>query len=301
MLFTYLMIIVLIFILIKAVIDFCKIIIFGRTRKKQELPKAFDRLQGKKNSNFRSQQKKGPFVQTTITNMMTILICFSIFFIGMVLFQNMFFALLLAASGLFYPKFNSKQAIKKRNEKLILQFREAILSLASSLKAGSSLQVAFKRCENDLTRELQFQKDKPMLEELEKINSDIQLGKSMNEVLLDFKNANDIEDIHQFVDAMLMTKSRGGNLADVIETTAESISDKILIQEEIKLATTQKRMEANVLTFTPVFVLVIIMLMNPEYMEPMYNNLIGTIAMFMAALMLIANFLIGRKITNINV
>ncbi|GAJ98816.1 type II secretion system F family protein [Geomicrobium sp. JCM 19055] len=98
-----------------------------------------------------------------------------------------------------------------------------------------------------------------------------------------------------------MTRTKGGNLADVIDNTAESISDKIMIQQEIKVATAQKKMEASLLTFMPVGIVVILMMLNPDYMQPMYDQTLGTFMLFAAVLMLIANYFIGRKVTNIDV
>ena len=98
-----------------------------------------------------------------------------------------------------------------------------------------------------------------------------------------------------------MTRTKGGNLADVIHNASESISDKILIQQEIKLATAQKRMEAAILTFMPVALVIILMVLNPGYMQPMYDTTLGTILLFTAVIMLVINFFIGRKVTNIDV
>lgn len=43
------------------------------------------------------------------------------------------------------------------------------------------------------------------------------------------------------------------------------------------------------------------MMLNPDYMQPMYDQTLGTFMLFAAVLMLIANYFIGRKVTNIDV
>ena len=299
---TYIFILILLFVLIRSVIDLSKLIIYGTVPQKQTLKKAFERLEGKKTSVYSTSSKQGRSLNKMIMDyLQTFAICSGLFLLGLFFFRSIFFAILVAALGLFYPKIKAKKDEQKVKDKMLLQFREAILSLASSLKAGSSLQTALQRCERDLTRELQFQKDKPMLEALEKMNGDIYLGTPVEKVLLDFKDEHDIEDIQQFVDAIIMTRSKGGNLADVIYNTSESISDKIMIQQEIKLATTQKKMEAGILTFMPVGLVSVLMVLNPGYMEPMYDTAFGMILLFMAVLMLVANYFIGRKVTNINI
>lgn len=300
MLLTYLSVLGLLFIIIRSVSDLTKLIIYGRIPKKNELTKAFQRIEGKKKNVYKQQPKK-PASNLISKYFTTILVCIGIFMAAFFLFRSLIPALLLSILGLFYPKVKSSQDEKRLKDKLLLQFREAILSLASSLKAGSSLQIALQRCETDLMRELQLQKEKPMLDALQKMNGDIKLGKPIEEALLDFKYEYELEDISQFIDAIIMTRTKGGNLANVIANTSESISDKILIQQEIKLATAQKRMEATMLTFMPIGLVVILMVLNPGYMQPMYETTLGTILLFIAIIMLIVNYFIGRKVTNIDI
>lgn len=300
MLVTYLLILCLIFIIIRSVVELTQVIIYGAVPKKHVLGKAFQRIEGKKKNVYKEQPRK-PVTHMVSKYLQTILVCVGIFFLALFLFRSILPAALLSALGLLYPRVKSASDKKRLEEKMLLQFREAILSMSSSLKAGSSLQTALQRCETDLSRELQLQKERPMLDALNKMNGDVQLGKPIEEVLLDFKYEHELEDIAQFIDAIIMTRTKGGNLADVIANTSESISDKILIQQEIKLATAQKRMEAGVLTFMPVGLVVVLMVLNPGYMQPMYDTTLGTILLFAAVIMLIANYFIGRKVTNIDI
>jgi len=301
MILTYLSIFILVIVIIRTVVELVQIIIYGTVPKKQVLTKAFQRLEGRKRSSYNLATKDKSVKGLASKYIQTILACLVAFMVAYFLFRSLLPSILIGALGLFYPKLKARRDEKKLKDIMLLQFREAILSMSSSLRAGSSLQTAFQRSESDLERELQFQRDTPMLDALKKINGDIQLGKSIDEVLLDFKRENDLEDIHQFIDAIVITRSKGGNLADVINNTTESISDKILIQQEIKLATSQKRMEAGILTFMPVGLVAILMVLNPGYMQPMYETTLGTILLFLAVVMLIANYFIGRKITNIDI
>lgn len=300
MLITYILIVLLLLLIIKLTIDITKIIIFGSVPKRNQLRKAFQRLKGKRKRVSDGQESQAAS-QLISKYLQTIFVCIGIFLFALFLFRSILPAILLSALGLIYPRVKASSDAKRLENKLLLQFREAILSLASSLKAGSSLQVALQRCEVDMERELQLQKETPMLDALRSMNRDIQLGKPVDDVLLDFKYAYELEDISQFIDAIIMTRSRGGNLANVISNTAESISDKISIQQEIKLATSQKRMEAVILTFMPVGVVIILMVLNPGYMQPMYDTLIGNILLFLAIIMLVLNYFIGRRVTNIDI
>jgi tight adherence protein B len=217
------------------------------------------------------------------------------------LFQNLFYTILSGCLALLYPRLAQKKKREKLKEVFILQFRDAILSIANSLKAGASLQTALMRCQYDLEKQIGKKKLKPLLIELEKLNNNIKFGLSVDEALLRFKEQNDYEEVQQFIDATLITKSKGGNLTEVIENISQMISDKITIQQEIKLATAQKRMEARILTIMPIALVFLIMLLNPSYLAPMYQSWFGTTLLFLAALMLIFNYFVARAITSIKI
>lgn len=231
---------------------------------------------------------------------MIMVVGFTIFLLGYIFFQNVFFALLFSLLALFFPRFQRKRSEQKRNVIFLNQFRDGMYSIASSLRAGASLQTALKRCEEDLRKEHITQKDKPMLEEISQINHDIEFGMSVDQSLRAFKDRMNLEDVEQFVDSILITRSKGGNLTKVTQNTSERIADKISIQQEIQVATAQKRSEAKVLTFFPLGIVLVLLVLNPEYMKPMYDNILGNFMLFIAALMLVANYLVGKKVTDID-
>ncbi len=224
-----------------------------------------------------------------------------LFAFGLLFFRSFFFSLLFASLVVFFPAFRRKRLAHKRKALFLVQFKDGMYSISNSLRAGSSLQIALKRCEEDLRKELITHREKPMLEEIERINHDIEFGMSVDQSLVQFKEAMQLEDVTQFVDAMLVTRSKGGNLTHVIQNTAERIAEKISIQQEIQVATSQKRLEASVLTVFPIVLVLLIMVANPEYMQPMYETWFGNFLLFLAAVMLVANYVIGKKVTNIDI
>jgi tight adherence protein B len=222
-------------------------------------------------------------------------------FLSYLLIQNLFYALFFGVFGFFYPQILYRRKLQKLKEVMILEFRDSILSIANSLKAGSSLQTAFTRCEADMEKIVRGKRESPMLVELQKINKQFNLGQSVDKVLLSFAQSAKLEDIDQFVSACLITKEKGGNLAEVIQNIAVTISDKISIQQEIKVSTSQKRMEASILTFMPIVLISVILLVNPSYMKPMYSSFIGSTMLFIGTCFLILNYFIARKIMKIDI
>jgi tight adherence protein B len=305
MLGTYIVVMISLYVLLRSFIELLYVLIYGEFPQKKGLIRQMNRLRHVEETQsgagqlFSRWRKAG---ESRALDMMVIAVaCSALFVFGLALFQNTFYSAVFGLMGLFVPRMIKKRRQEKLRQLMILQFREAILSIANSLKAGASLQVALLRCQQDLEKQLSNQKEKPMLIELEKLNRDIQFGVSLEEALVKFRDAINEEDVSQFVDAALITKAKGGNLAEVIQNTTRMITDKITVQQEILVATAQKRMEAKMLTFMPVGIVLAILALNPGYMEPMYDSWVGSSLLFVASLMLIANYFIGKSITKINI
>jgi tight adherence protein B len=305
MLLTYLCILLSIYVIYRSFTELMYLLLHGDLPQKNVLINYINKLQGKekrKSSLVQLKQKLFPSqndVKQNVWGMVIISLACMLF--GFLLFQNLTFAIVSGAIGLFYPRIMFKRSQEKQREAFILQFRDAMISISNSLKAGNSLQTAFIRCHYDLSKQLQKQKLKPILSELEKLNQDFQFGVHVDEALERFKERNPYEEVQQFIDATLITKSKGGKLTEVIENITNMITDKITVQQEIKLATAQKRMEARILTFFPLLLVLFIMLLNPAYLEPMYQSWLGTSMLFLAMVMLIINYFFAKKITDIEI
>lgn len=210
-------------------------------------------------------------------------------------------AMIFSLGGLLYPGTLIRNKIRKRKEILNIQLKDALLSISNSLKAGASLQTAIERSSEDVGRVLKMQIEKPMLEELEAIMYDLHIGKTLEEALISFRKRAQLEDVDIFVNAAIITKEKGGNLTEVMSNVSESISDKIQIKREIMTLTAGKRAEAKLLTSMPVLLVLTLSFLSPSYMRPMYETALGKTMMVSGLLLLLANYIIGKKIININI
>ncbi|BCJ86620.1 type II secretion system F family protein [Effusibacillus dendaii] len=300
---TYFSILISMFCLLRLLKEIVQLARYGNLPDNRTLVKRIRQLKSgaadrPSNRRHSSVQVKHKTVFAFLVPTVLFMFCFSI---GWLFFRNGFYAFLFGFVGLIYPRIREYQRAIKRKQLMLIQFRNVLSSITNSVKAGSSLETAFLKCQFDLQTEFSTSRDKPMWEEIEKLNRNLQFGYSMEDSLLKFKSAVGIEELAQFADAILIVRAKGGNLAEVMNNTAEMIADKIEIQEEIKVATSQKRLESNVLTFTPIVIIVTILLLNPGYLQPMYESPLGTGLLFIGTLLLFANFFLARYILSIDV
>ncbi|HYE81878.1 MAG TPA: type II secretion system F family protein [Clostridia bacterium] len=223
-----------------------------------------------------------------------------IFAVGYIFYRSIVLALFLVPLALLYPGWRKKEIIRKRKNELNLQFREALYSVASSLRAGKSIETAFKDAEKELT--IQYpDTETNILVELEQINKRIEMNETIEEVLADFAARSHLEDILNFTEVFAICKRSGGNLVQVVKNTAEIISEKIDVKQEINVLLTEKRLEHKVLNLMPVLIVLLLSTSAEEFMAPVFSEPLGRAAMTFSLLLFTAAYFISKKIMDIEV
>ncbi|MDY0395113.1 type II secretion system F family protein [Virgibacillus halophilus] len=224
-----------------------------------------------------------------------------IFCVAYLFYDNIIISLIAACFGMIYPKFKRKQLIEKRKDELSMQFKEAISSLASSLAAGQSIENAFRDVLRDL--KLLYTDDQTyIIKEFNLINRRVENGEIIERAVDDFANRSDVDDIRNFADVFITCKRTGGDLVEVIKRTADIITDKIEIQQDIKVLISQKKFESKIMAVAPLGIILFLRLSSPDFIKPLYQfGTFGPIVMTVALVMVVCGLLISQKIMDIKV
>lgn len=269
----------------------------GDTGKNDQLKKLITDISGNNKKEDEISRRKIKNKELILKLLYSILTFVVAFFVT----KSFLIALFLGTMGSFIPKLLSLKENEKKRAIMEQQFRDALESIMSSLKSGMSVRVSINRCCSELAKMHRYSKEKTMINEFNKMKNDIEMGKPLEEVLVNFRDSVKMEEVDDFVNSILILKSKGGNLVSVMAKVIEMISDKMTVTREIKVMTAGKKMESKIIGLIPIFVVGIIYLVSPGYMDVMFETLIGQILVVIAILLIIANFIVSRRITNINV
>lgn len=222
-----------------------------------------------------------------------------IFTSSLVFFKPIILALVLSSLGFVYPLFKKKEIIQKQKEVLNLQFKQALYVLSAALGAGRSVESAFQESLRDLVM-IYPDANAYIIREFKLIQRRIQNGESIEKALSDFSLRAGTEDIQSFVDVFILCKRTGGNLVEVMRSTANIISEKLQIQQEIAVMLSRKKLEGKILSAAPIVFVMVLRLSSPDYMEPMYYG-VGVWIMLLAVVLLVCCIMLSRWIMNIKV
>lgn len=220
-------------------------------------------------------------------------------FIGYLFYQSVFIVILISPISIYYVKNKRKNLIKERKWKLNLEFRDAIMSISSALNAGYSIENSIKEALDDL--KLLNGDSSYIVKEFEHMTYQLKTNKTMEEVLQEFANRSDIEDIYNFVEVFVTAKRTGGDLMKIIRTTSKTIGDKIDVKKEIKTLITAKQFETKIMNMIPLGIILYMWFFSPGFLNPLYHNVIGIAIMTIALILYYAAFILCEKIINIEV
>jgi tight adherence protein B len=116
------------------------------------------------------------------------------------------------------------------------------------------------------------------------------------------------EDFELMATAIAIQHQVGGNLAEILDSIAFTIRERIRIKGEIKTLTAQQRMSGYVVGFLPFGLAFFIYLAAPKFFDPMFvappavvGIPLGVILMLIALMAMGAGFFFIRKIVDIEV
>ncbi|HJZ49650.1 MAG TPA: type II secretion system F family protein [Roseiflexaceae bacterium] len=197
----------------------------------------------------------------------------------------------------FAPNLYVGYAARKRIKAFNNQLGDGITLMANSLRSGYS----FLQSMDLVSREA----PPPMSGEFRRVVQEIGLGLSTEEALANLLRRMPSDDLDLLITAVNIQHEVGGNLAQILETIGHTIRERVRIKGEIQVLTAQGRISAYVITGLPIALTIMITLINPDYMAPMFKFGLPPKAWcclpVSALVMIIAGFFAIMKIVDIEV
>ncbi len=181
----------------------------------------------------------------------------------------------------------------RRRRKFVKQLPQMLQLLGSSLRAGYAL---LQGCEA-VSKEIAD----PMGAELRRVMAEARLGRPLELALEDAANRMNSPDFAWAVMAIGIQRDVGGNLAELLDTVAETMVARNRMKAEVKALTAEGRMSAMVLGFMPPGLGVAMMVISPGYLNPLFSSSTGHIMLGACGVMMLLGFAWMRKIIEVKI
>jgi len=199
--------------------------------------------------------------------------------------------LLLVAGFMPFLVVSYKKSVRQRL--FAEEFPDALDLLVSALRAGISFSAALQIVADE--------SPEPVRSEFAIVVEEQALGMDLREALSNMANRVGSLDLKFFATAVVLQRTAGGNLTEVLENTGRLIRDRFRILGDIKTFTSAGRLTGLILSVLPAGMCVFMVMVAPDYFHKMWDHPSGRTILGLAFLLQLLGWLTIRKIVNIRV
>ena len=173
------------------------------------------------------------------------------------------------------------------------QLGDCLTMVANAMRAGFSFMQAMDLISKEM--------EPPISDEFKHVMRDISLGTSMERALEDMDKRVGSPDFSLVVTAVLIQQQVGGDLARILDTISDTIQDRIRMRREVHTLTAQGRISGWVLAALPVGMCILLNVLSPGYLDPLFKERIGQMAIGAAIVLILIGFFVIQRIVDIEV
>ncbi|MBI2763176.1 MAG: type II secretion system F family protein [Chloroflexi bacterium] len=202
--------------------------------------------------------------------------------------------------GFFAPRIWLNRRRSGRLNAFNKQLPDTITLVANALRAGSSFLQAI---------ELVVRESRPPIStEFSRVIREVNLGLPFDAAMENMVRRMKSEDFELMATAINIQHSVGGNLAEILDSIAYTIRERVRIKGEIRTLTAQQRLSGYVVAGLPFGLAAFIYLAAPTFFDPMFDAKVavgglpaGIIILGVGLLMMMIGFFAIQKIVDIEV
>jgi len=212
------------------------------------------------------------------------------FFVGWITMGSILAGLFLGILMIFLPPVLLERSIVERQNKFHRQLMDVLIMIKGAVQAGYSLPQSLDMALKEMPA--------PSSEEFSRVLREVRFGFPLEQALTNMAERMENDDLHIVVTAIIINAQVGGNLSTVLESTIETIRDRMQLSSEVRSLTSYARYVGNFLTFLPFLAGIVIFFLTPDYFKSVLNSLLVQV-IFSAALIgiVIGNIWIRRIAT----
>jgi tight adherence protein B len=182
---------------------------------------------------------------------------------------------------------------KRRLRQFEERFPEALDLLGRAIRAGHAFTTGLEMISKD--------SPEPVASEFRTAFEEQNFGLPLRDALLNMTERIPLIDVRFFVTALLIQKETGGNLAEILDSLARVIRERFRIFRDVRIRTAQGRLTAGIMIALPMFMLLVLSILNPAYTRVLFYDPKGPPVLAVAACLQVVGSLIIWRIIQIEV
>jgi tight adherence protein B len=186
------------------------------------------------------------------------------------------------------PWYIVRRLAERRRQQLEDQLADAMVSFSNGVRAGLSLPQAMEI--------LAQQSPRPVRDEFRQIVAEFNLGKPMEQTLVEAKERLRSENFSLFAAAVLASRRSGGKLNETVERIARSVLEMQRLERKVASETAQARKSAVYMAIAPALILVVYYFVDTENTVALFTTFFGQVLLSAAMVLNVVAYLWARFI-----
>jgi len=206
---------------------------------------------------------------------------------------GLFLAMAGGAAGFIAPGFVLGYYRNKRQRAINGQLVETLGLISNALRSGFAFTQAVELAVKQL--------DPPIADELNRYMHDVSLGASTDVALQQLADRTESVDIDMMVATIMIQRTTGGNLSEILDNVAETVRDRERLQGEIRALTASQRFTGLVLSVYPVLLCALFLAIAPSTWKILFTEEVGRMLVAVAAVLQVIGVISIRRILKLEV
>lgn len=198
-----------------------------------------------------------------------------------------------SACSFIAPRTAASWFANRRRKQFVYQLPDALLALASALRAGSNLASGLEL--------LATRQPQPLRQEFTIVLAEYRVGRPLAETLADLRERIGTPELDLMNTAINVSRRVGGNLADTLESLARTLHEKAHVEGKIDALTAMGRAQGWVVGLLPLFIGLVLYQQQPQRMSLLFTQWYGWVVLGVVVVMMALAAWMIRKIVAIDV
>jgi tight adherence protein B len=152
----------------------------------------------------------------------------------------------------------------KRLKQFQAQFPDSLDTMSRALRTGYALGGAIQLVGDEMPD--------PVGPEFKRVFEEIRLGMDPTEALVRLRQRAPTEDLEFFCSALIIQRSSGGNLTEILDHLSEVIRERFKLLSHIRALSAQHKWSAVCVGLSPVVFAAVFHLMSPRYFDSLWTS-----------------------------
>jgi len=189
------------------------------------------------------------------------------------------------------PVINILRRRRKRFNMFAKQLPDSMTMIKNALRAGHTLNKAMQIVAEEMPD--------PISVEFRDTVEEMRLGLPISHAMLNMSRRIEDDNLSIFIAAVMIQHEVGGNLTELLENISKTIRERFRLQAEVKSLTAEGRISGIVIAVLPIALAMIISLMQPDFLTPLFKTETGNKLLIAAAISETIGFIWIRKVCKV--